>query len=32
MAEQQQNVLIEAVLRLEQLPDSRTMIALLRIA
>jgi aconitate decarboxylase len=32
MAEQQQNALIEAVLRLEQLPDSRTMIALLRIA
>src|SRR4029077_12199740 len=32
MAEQQQNVLIEAVLRLEQLPDSRAMIALLRIA
>ncbi|MFY9897053.1 MAG: MmgE/PrpD family protein [Xanthobacteraceae bacterium] len=32
MAEQQQNALIEAVLRLEQLPDSRAMIALLRIA
>jgi aconitate decarboxylase len=31
MAEQQQNALIDAVLRLEQLPDSRTMIALLRI-
>jgi aconitate decarboxylase len=32
MAEQQQNALIEAVLRLEQLLDSRAMIALLRIA
>ncbi|MFZ0238585.1 MAG: MmgE/PrpD family protein [Xanthobacteraceae bacterium] len=32
MAERQQNALIEAVLRLEQLPDSRAMIALLRIA
>jgi 2-methylcitrate dehydratase PrpD len=30
MREQQQNALIEAVLRLERLPDSRTMIALLR--
>jgi aconitate decarboxylase len=30
LAEQQQNGLIEAVLRLEQLPDSRTLIALLR--
>jgi 2-methylcitrate dehydratase PrpD len=30
MAEQQQNALIAAVLRLEQLPDSRAMIALLR--
>jgi aconitate decarboxylase len=32
MAEQQQNALIDAVLRLEQLPDSRAMIALLRLA
>ena len=32
LAEQQQNALIEAVLRLEQLPDSRAMIALLRTA
>ncbi len=32
LAEQQQNALIEAVLRLEELPDSRSMIALLRTA
>jgi len=32
MAERQQNALIEAVLRLEQLPDSRAMIELLRVA
>jgi aconitate decarboxylase len=32
MAERQQNALIETVLRLEQLPDSRAMIALLRLA
>ncbi|MFZ2075473.1 MAG: MmgE/PrpD family protein [Xanthobacteraceae bacterium] len=32
MAEQQQNALIDAVLRLEQLPDSSAMIALLRLA
>jgi aconitate decarboxylase len=32
MTEQQQNALIGAVLRLEQLPDSRAMIALLRLA
>lgn len=32
LAEQQQNALIEAVLRLDQLPDSRSMIALLRTA
>ena len=32
MAERQQNALIEAVLRLEQLPDSRAMIELLRLA
>jgi 2-methylcitrate dehydratase PrpD len=31
VAEQQQNALIEAVLRLEQLPDSRAMIDLLRV-
>jgi 2-methylcitrate dehydratase PrpD len=30
LAEQQQNALIETVLRLEQLPDSRALIALLR--
>ena len=32
LKEQQQNALIEAVLRLEQLPDSRGMIDLLRVA
>jgi aconitate decarboxylase len=32
LAEQQQNALIEAVLRLEELPNSRAMIALLRTA
>jgi 2-methylcitrate dehydratase PrpD len=32
MAERQQNALIEAVLRLEQLPDSRAMIELFRVA
>jgi len=32
MAEQQQNVLIDSVLRLEQSPDSRAMIELLRLA
>jgi aconitate decarboxylase len=32
MAEQQQNALIAAVLRLEQLPDSRALIELLRVA
>jgi len=32
MAEQQQNALIGSVLRLEQLPDSRAMIELLRVA
>ena len=32
MAERQRNALIEAVLRLEQLPDSRAMIELLRVA
>jgi aconitate decarboxylase len=32
MAERRQNALIEAVLRLEQLPDSRAMIELSRLA
>jgi hypothetical protein len=32
MAERQQNTLIEAALRLEQLPDSRAMIELLSLA
>ena len=32
LKEQQQNALIEAVLRLEQLPDCRAMIDLLRVA
>ena len=32
MAERQQNALIDAVLRLEQMPDSRAMIELLRVA
>jgi hypothetical protein len=32
MAERQQNALIGAVQRLEQLPDSRAMIELLRLA